>query len=275
MDASLPPSEGPAPIIETRQLTCAFRELVAVDHLDLAVPPGLIFGLLGANGAGKSTTIKMLITLLRPTGGSARVAGFDVVREAREVRRRIGYVSQLLSADGALTGFENLMLFAKLYELPRRERRARIEEALGLMGLTEAADKLASHYSGGMLRRLEIAQSMLHRPEVLFLDEATIGLDPVARRVVWEQLRTLRARFGTTVLMTTHDMEEAAALCDTIAIMRRGRLAALGTPSELEAQVGPGASLDDVFVHFTGNDRDGTEDFANVRRTRRAANRLG
>ncbi|HEY9721212.1 MAG TPA: ATP-binding cassette domain-containing protein [Oscillatoriaceae cyanobacterium] len=265
----------PAPAVEVHGLVRRFGAFMAVDGLDLTIPAGTIFGLLGPNGAGKSTTIKMLTTMLPPSAGSARVAGYDVVRQAVEVRRHIGYVPQLLSADGALTGRENLDLFAKLYGIPRAERAARIGDALALMGLGDFADTLASHYSGGMVRRLEIAQSMLHHPAVLFLDEPTVGLDPVARRTVWERLRELRARDGTTILLTTHDMEEAAELCDRVAIMHAGRLVALGTPAELEAEVGAGATLDDVFVHFSGATLDTKEDFVNVRRTRRTAGRLG
>ena len=159
---------------------------------------GSIFGLLGPNGAGKTTTIKMLIkmltTMLEPTAGSAKVAGLDIVRQAVEVRRRIGYVSQMLSADGGLTGYENLLLFARLYGIPRAKRRDRIIDALQFMGLGEAERTLVRNYSGGMIRRLEIAQSMLHRPSVLFLDEPTVGLDPVARHAVWQHLRELRTR---------------------------------------------------------------------------------
>ena len=180
------------PVVVTDGLTRRFRELVAVDHLDLAVPHGSVFGLLGRNGAGKTTTIKMLITLLAPSEGTAFVSGFDVRAEASKVRRVIGYVPQLLSADGSLSAWENLAVFARLYHIPHSQRRARIEHALSFGGLEEVGHKLVRNFSGGMVRRLEIAQSMLHRPAVLFLDEPTIGLDPVARRGVWEELRTLR-----------------------------------------------------------------------------------
>ncbi len=266
--------DGPA-AVETVALTRRFGNLVAVDGLSLAIPTGAIFGLLGPNGAGKSTTVKMLTTLLEPTTGEGRVAGFDIVREAHQVRRRIGYVPQLLSADGLLTGYENLLISAKLYGIPRTERMSRVAEALRFLGLWEAAHVLVRSYSGGMIRRLEIAQAMLHRPQVLFLDEPTVGLDPVARRTVWAHIRELRDRFGTTVVLTTHDMEEADELCDLVAVLHRGRLAALGTPASLKARVGPEATLDDVFAHYTGGAITEGGTFRDVVRTRRTARRLG
>ncbi|MGA9751790.1 MAG: ATP-binding cassette domain-containing protein [Acidobacteriota bacterium] len=262
-------------VIETDGLTRAFGALLAVDHLTLSVSQGSIFGLVGPNGAGKSTTLKMLTTLLPPSRGSARVAGFDVARRPREARSRIGYVPQLLSADGGLTGYENLMVFARLYNVPRGERRERIRLALEMMGLQESAHTLVKRYSGGMIRRLEIAQAVLHRPSVLFLDEPTVGLDPVARRAVWEHVRQLRERFSTTVLLTTHYMEEADDLCDGVAIMHLGRVAALGPPSDLKGQVGEGATLDDAFVHFTGNTIETGGTYRDAARTRRTARRLG
>ena len=165
-------------IIETQELTKRFGEITAVEAMSISVGAGEIYGLLGPNGAGKTTSIKMLTTLLPPTSGSARVGGYDIVRCPGEVRRVIGYVPQILSADGTLTGHENLLIFAKLYDLPRHEREARIRESLDFMGLSDVADRMVRQYSGGMIRRLEIAQSMLHRPSVLFLDEPTVGLDP-------------------------------------------------------------------------------------------------
>jgi ABC-2 type transport system ATP-binding protein len=255
-------------------LTRRFDALVAVAHLDLTIERGAFFGLLGSNGAGKSTTIRMLTTLLPPSSGTARVAGFDVLREPRQVRRRIGYVPQLLSADAGLTGRENLTLSARLYAIDRADRRARIARALDFMGLAEVADALVRTYSGGMIRRLEIAQAMLHRPPVLILDEPTVGLDPRARHAVWDRLRQLRARLGTSVLLTTHDMEEADALCDTVALMHRGRVVVSGTPAGLKAAVGPGASMDDVFVHFTGGAVEEGGSYRDVARARSTARRL-
>jgi ABC-2 type transport system ATP-binding protein len=261
--------------VETFALSRTFGEIVAVDRVDLTVTGNEVFGLLGPNGAGKTTMIKMLTTLLPPTGGSARVAGHDVVAEPGAVRTSIGYVPQLLSADGALTGRENLRLSARLYHMPRSERDGRIDESLRFMALTEPADRLVRTYSGGMVRRLELAQAMLHRPAVLFLDEPTIGLDPTARGAVWDHVRDLRAATGTTILITTHYMEEAELLCDRLAVMHRGVIAAIGTPAELKTRVGPGATLDDVFRHFTGADIDEGGRFRDVARTRRTASRLG
>jgi ABC-2 type transport system ATP-binding protein len=262
-------------ILELDGLTRRFSDLVAVDHLSLSVGEGEMFALLGPNGAGKSTTIKMLTTLLPPTEGSARVAGLEVVAQAGSVRRLIGYVPQMLSADGTLTGFENLLVFARLYELPRAERRARVRAALDFMGLADSADKLVRQYSGGMIRRLEIAQSMLHRPRVLFLDEPTVGLDPAARRAVWRHIGELRSRLGMTIILTTHQMEEADLLCERVAILHKGRLVALGAPRELKETIGtPNATLDDVFIHYTGSNLDSGGTYRETRRTRRSVRRL-
>ena len=278
MTTSLATAPGSRPgmpaAVEANDLTRTFGDFVAVDRLNLAIPAGSIFGLLGPNGAGKSTTIKMLTTLLPPTSGTARVAGFDVARQPAAVRRHVGYVPQFLSADGALTGYENLLIFAKLYGLPARERRRRIQEVLELVGLAGAAHTLVRHYSGGMIRRLEIAQSLLHRPAVLFLDEPTVGLDPTARRGVWEQIRMLREHFGSTVVLTTHYMEEADELCDQVAIMDRGRIVAVGPPAELKRQAGEGATLEDVFVRLTGRSLETGGSYRDVARTRRTARRL-
>ena len=262
-------------ILETKSLTRRFRTLVAVDQVSISISQGEMFGLVGPNGAGKTTVIKMLTTLLAPSSGDAWVAGYDVVHHAAQVRRVIGYVPQLLSADGSLTAYENLLIFAKLYHIPRRERERRIHDALSFMGLDEVSDKMVREYSGGMIRRLEIAESMLHRPRVLFLDEPTVGLDPIARKAVWDHIQRLRSDFGTTILLTTHYMEEADELCDRVAIMHLGKIAAIGTPSELKASVGEGATLDDVFVHYSGYEVDSVGNFREVSRTRRVARRLG
>jgi ABC-2 type transport system ATP-binding protein len=263
-----------APAVVTTGLTRRFGDLVAVDRLELTVGHGAFFGLLGSNGAGKTTVIRMLTTLLPPSSGSARVAGFDIVQEPREVRRRIGYVPQMLSADAGLSGRENLTLSARLYAIPRSERKARIDQALGFMSLSEFSNALVHNYSGGMIRRLEIAQALLHRPAVLFLDEPTVGLDPRARHAVWDKLRELRSQFGTSLLLTTHDMEEADALCDEIAIMHRGAVVVSGTPSELKAAAGANATMDDVFVHHTGGAVEEGGTFREVARARDAARRL-
>jgi ABC-2 type transport system ATP-binding protein len=252
-----------------------FGDLVAVDKVSLSVLPGEIFGLIGSNGAGKSTLIKMLTTLLPPSSGAARVAGFDIIAQAGEVRRSIGYVPQMLSADGALTGYENLLLSARLYVIPRRERAQRIAEALAMMNLTRDADRLVQHYSGGMIRRLEIAQSMLHRPKILVMDEPTVGLDPLARHAVWDAIRALRETRRMTILITTHDMEEADELCDRLALMRHGRIEIIGAPAELKRQVGPEATLDDVFAHYTGVDIEPEGGYQQARQARRSAREHG
>ena len=263
-------------VLETKALTRRFDGRTAVDALTLSVQGGEIFALLGPNGAGKTTTIKMLTTLLPPTSGSARVAGFDIVQQAAQVRRAIGYVPQLISADGMLTGYENLLIFAKLYDVPRPQRQNRIREALEFMGLTDAGDRLVRQYSGGMIRRLEIAQSMLHQPRVLFLDEPTGGLDPIARNAVWDHLLHLRDRYGTTVIFTTHLMEEADLFCSRLAIMHRGKVVASDTPAALKAGIGtPDATLDDVFIRFAGDALDEGDSFRETARLRRAAHRLG
>ncbi len=279
-------------IVETDSLTRRFGELTAVDRFTLAVDAGETFGLLGPNGAGKTTVIKMLTTLLPVTAGSARVAGFDIQRRPNEVRRSIGYVPQILSADGTLTGFENLLVFARLYDIPAADRVPRIREALHVMGLEDAADRLVRTYSGGMIRRLEIAQSMIHRPRLLFLDEPTVGLDPLARNAVWEYIRRLRTEFGMTIFLTTHYMEEAESLCDRVAIMHLGKIAALGTPRALEdavaAELGPivretvhvngngsGITLNEVFAHYTGGELDSGGNYRDTSRVRRTARRLG
>ncbi len=263
------------PAIHATELTRRFGSVLAVDRIDLTIPYGAIFGLLGANGAGKTTLTKMLTTLLPPTSGTAQVGGFDIIAAPAEVRGRIGYVPQALSADGALTGYENLRLSAKLYGLPRAEMRGRISDALAFMGLTDSASALVRTYSGGMIRRLEVAQAMLHRPAILFLDEPTLGLDPIARRAVRDRLRDLRRDYGMTVLMTTHDMEEAEELCDALAILHAGRIAVEGKPADLRASLGDDASMDDVFARYAGGGIRESGDFTNAVETRRTARRLG
>jgi ABC-2 type transport system ATP-binding protein len=262
------------PVLELLALTRRFGAAIAVDALTFTVAGGEVFGLLGSNGAGKTTTIKMLTTLLKPSSGEARVAGRSILTEAVDVRRSIGYVPQAVSVDGSLTGFENLLIFAKLYDLPGRETDARIAEALDFMNLTADAERMVGTYSGGMVRRLEIAQATLHRPRVLFLDEPTVGLDPIARDAVWAHLTALRKDYGTTLFFTTHYMEEAEAHCDRIAIMHQGKVAALGRVGELETSLGAGRSLNDVFTHFAGKDPD-SGSFRSIAHERQTADRLG
>lgn len=219
---------------------------------------------------------KMLTTLLPPTAGTATIAGYDLLHQQAQVRRIIGYVPQALSADGTLTGYENLLIFARLYDLSRRDAARRAAAALEFMGLADAAHKLARTYSGGMIRRLEVAQALLHEPQVLFLDEPTVGLDPVARKAVWQHLAEIRAQTGMTLFLTTHYMEEADSLCQRVAIMHRGEISALGSPEALKASLGQAdATLDDVFAHYTGAVLETGGSFRDTSRTRRTAARLG
>jgi ABC-2 type transport system ATP-binding protein len=254
-----------------------FGEHLAVSNLDLTVEAGECFGLLGPNGAGKTTTIRLLNTLLPLQDGEVRVFGLDVRREAMAVRRLLGYVPQQLSVEGALTGRENVNWFARLFDVPRKERAARVAEALALVDLSDAADRLAGTYSGGMIRRLELAQALVNRPALLVLDEPTVGLDPIARDSVWERVRDMQIEYGMTVLLTTHYMEEADLLCDRVAMMHLGTLRTVGTPSDLKAELGPDASLEDAFRHHTGSGLIDEEKggLRSVRSTRRTARRLG
>jgi ABC-2 type transport system ATP-binding protein len=221
-----------------RGLAKRFGAVTAVDGVTLDVAEGEVFGLLGPNGAGKTTTISVLCTLLRPTEGSAEVAGLDVVRQPLAVRRSIGVVFQDPSLDSKLTGRENLFLHAMLYGVPAQVRGERIPEVLRLVELEADADRLVSTYSGGMKRRLEIARGLIHHPRVLFLDEPTLGLDPQTRHHIWEHVRALNRDEGVTVILTTHYMEEADELCDRIAIIDHGRIAATGRPAELKEALG-------------------------------------
>jgi ABC-2 type transport system ATP-binding protein len=216
------------------------KEIEAVRGIDFEVAAGELFGLLGPNGAGKTTTIKMLITLLIPTGGSARVLGLDVVRDALEVRRRIGYVfGGERGVYDRLSGYDNLRYFAELYGVPAREQKARIEGLLELVGLSGREHERAEGYSRGMKQRLHVARGLLHDPEVIFLDEPTIGLDPVGARDVRATIASL-TEAGKTVLLTTHYMFEADALCDRIAVISRGEIVADGTPDDLKRRVSAG-----------------------------------
>ncbi|MFJ4203349.1 ATP-binding cassette domain-containing protein [Streptomyces sviceus] len=212
-----------------------FGEVHAVRGLDLAVAPGTVCGILGPNGAGKTTAVRLLTTLLRPDAGSARVAGRDLVREPEAVRRAIAVTGQYASVDGDLTGRQNLRLFARLHRVQGPAERA--AELLDRFGLTEAADRAASTYSGGMRRRLDLAASLIRRPEILFLDEPTTGLDPASRNLIWDAVRDLTAD-GTTVLLTTQYLEEADRLAHDIALVDRGRVAHTGSPAQLKALIG-------------------------------------
>ncbi len=221
-------------IIETNQLTRRFNGLTAVDKLDITVESGEIFGLLGPNGAGKTTTISMLCTILKPTGGSAKVNGFDIVKQAMQVRKSIGIVFQDPSIDDRLTGRENLYMHANLYGVPSSEQKERIDRVLKLVELDDRADDLMRTYSGGMRRRLELGRGLIHYPKVLFLDEPTVGLDPQTRDHIWKYIRELKEAHDITVVLTTHYMDEADRLSDRIGIMDHGKIIALDTPSKLK-----------------------------------------
>ncbi|MGD0995146.1 MAG: ATP-binding cassette domain-containing protein [Candidatus Bathyarchaeia archaeon] len=221
-------------VIETSQLTRKFGSFTAVDRLNITVESGEIFGLLGPNGAGKTTSISMLCTLLKPSSGTAKVNGFDIVKEAMQVRKSIGIVFQDPSVDDRMTGRENLLMHANLYGVPTSEQNDRINSVLKLVELDERADDLTRTYSGGMRRRLELARGLIHYPKVLFLDEPTIGLDPQTRDHVWRYIRDLKEAHDITVVLTTHYMDEADRLSDRIAIMDYGKIIALDTSSKLK-----------------------------------------
>ena len=254
-------------------LAVRFGDVEAVAGISFDVAAGEAFGLLGPNGAGKTTTIRVLTTLLKPGAGTALVAGHDVVRDGLAVRQSIGYIPQAISIDGALTAYENLEFYGRATGVPRRERRPRIEEAVEAMQLGSFLDRLGRTLSGGMLRRLEIATALLKHPTVLFLDEPTVGLDPTARRLVWERLELLREEAGTTIFVTTHQMEEAERQCDRIAIMDSGTIAALGSPGELRQRFGVPV-LEDVFTRVTGGKLEEGGSFRDVRASRRRSRRL-
>jgi ABC-2 type transport system ATP-binding protein len=263
--------------IDCRHLTHRYGQFTAVDDLNLEVHAGETMGLLGPNGAGKTTVVRVLTTLTPVQDGEVRIFGFDSRRDTLDIRQNIGYVPQQLSIESALTGRQNVELFARLYDVPRKHRRERVDEALDAMQLLDVAGNLAGTYSGGMVRRLELAQALVNRPSLLILDEPTVGLDPIARDGVWTQVARMQDEFGMTVLLTTHYMEEADALCDRVALMHHGVLQAVGTPTDLKVTVSPTASLEDVFRHYAGEDL--SEDAARkglreIRSSRRAARRV-
>jgi ABC-2 type transport system ATP-binding protein len=239
--------------IDVREIVKRFGDFTAVDGISFAVADGETFGLLGPNGAGKSTLIRMLTTLLLPTSGSALVAGYDIVKDADSVRRAIGVIPQALTSDLDLTAEENLLIFAKLYGVPRERRKALIADLLAAVELSQWADKPVKNLSGGMRRRVEIARGLVHEPRILFLDEPTTGLDPVSRTSVWEMLRAIKADRRLTVLLTTHYMDEADKLCDRIAIVDHGTLMALDSPMKLKAAI-PGENT--LEVSFAGEPAD-------------------
>lgn len=224
-------------IIETHDLTKRFGSHTAVNNISLTIQKGEVFGLLGPNGAGKTTFLSMLCTILKPSSGSAQINGFDIIRESAQVRKSIGIVFQDPSVDSDMTSRENLQMHADLYGVPIYEQNMRIHEVLELVGLSDRADDFMYTYSGGMRRRLEIARGLLHYPRVLFLDEPTIGLDPRSREHIWNYIRILRKREEMTIILTTHYMEEADRLCDRVAIIDKGRIVAMDTPSLLKQEV--------------------------------------
>jgi ABC-2 type transport system ATP-binding protein len=225
-------------------------DVIALDGLDLTVPSGTVFGLLGPNGAGKTTAVKILATLSRPDEGTAVVAGIDVLTDPGTVRRLVGYVSQRSGADAHATGTENLTLQARVHDIDRHKARRISARLLDRFGLTEHADRVVKTWSGGMRRRLDIALAMVHSPEVLFLDEPTTGLDPEVRADLWSEIRRLRDEDGVTVLLTTHYLEEADQLADSIAIVDYGKVVAEGTPSQLK----DGMKGDGLHIDLTGDD---------------------
>ncbi|WP_343601072.1 ATP-binding cassette domain-containing protein [Mycobacterium sp.] len=266
------------PAIDCRHLTHRYGQFTAVSDMTLQVRPGETMGLLGPNGAGKTTVVRLLTTLTPPQEGELYIFGMDARRDALDIRRTIGYVPQQLSIEPALTGRQNVEWFARLYAVPRAHRAERVDQALDAMGLREAADRPAGTYSGGMVRRLELAQALVNRPSLLVLDEPTVGLDPIARDGVWTQVRNLQADFGMTVLLTTHYMQEADTLCDCVALMNHGTLRAVGAPGELKSTLCPDATLEDVFRHYAGTDLDNREPaqgIREIRSSRRVIRRVG
>ncbi len=242
--------------VEVDHLTKRFGDFCAVDALSFNVGHGEMFGLLGPNGAGKSTLIRMLTTLVPPTSGTARIKGFDIVRQANDVRKSIGVIPQAMTSDLDLSAEENMGIFAKLYGIPRDKRRHVIHELLEAFDLEQWADKPVKMFSGGMRRRLEIARGLVHEPKIFFLDEPTTGLDPVSRTAVWEMLTRLKGERDLTILLTTHYMDEADKLCDRIAIVDHGRVVALDSPMKLKASI-PGQNI--LEVSFSDSPPDWAE----------------
>ena len=238
------------PAIDVRQIVKRYGSFTAVDGVSFSVETGEVFGLLGPNGAGKSTLIRMMTTLLLPTAGGATVNGFDIVEDADEVRKSIGVIPQAMTSDLELSVEENLLIFAKLYGVPRLRRDRLIRDLIASVELTEWADKPVKNLSGGMRRRVEIARGLVHEPRVFFLDAPTTGLDPVSRVAVWEMLGRIKADRGLTLLLTTHYMDEADKLCDRVAIVDHGRLMALDSPMKLKASI-PGRNILEVSFSAT------------------------
>jgi ABC-2 type transport system ATP-binding protein len=260
-------------VIQTIDLTRRFGALTAVDRLNISVDHGEIFGLLGPNGAGKTTTISMLCTILRPTSGTAKINGFDIIKQANQVRKSIGIVFQDPSVDDRLTGRENLFLHANLYDVPTSEQKTRIDKVLKLVELEDRADDILRTYSGGMRRRLEIARGLIHYPKVLFLDEPTLGLDPQTRDHIWTYIKELKETHDITIVLTTHYMEEADKLSDRVAIIDYGKIVASDTPAQLKKTL-----QGDVITITTKNPEKLSKvltEKLNVQKTRVIGNKLG
>ncbi len=240
----------PDNVISVERLVKQFPKVKAVDDISFTIRQGEIFGFLGPNGAGKTTTVKILLTLIQPTSGFINIFGVDALAHSDRIRQIAGYVPQDVSVDGDLTGYENILMYAKLYGLPKSIRDQRIKDTLEYLGIHDRSNDMVSHYSGGMMRRLEIAEALINKPKVLFLDEPSIGLDPSARRLMWDLIKQLRNEFGATIFINTHDMNEADVLCDRIGIMDKGKLVTIGMPAALKSTVGG-----DVLTITSNSDR--------------------
>ncbi|MEM1609919.1 MAG: ATP-binding cassette domain-containing protein, partial [Thermoplasmata archaeon] len=225
-------------VINVKDLTKIYNNKVkAVNNVSFSVNEGEIFGLLGPNGAGKTTILKILATLIKPTEGNVRIFDYDILKDKQKIREIIGYVPQDLSVDSALTGYENLLISAKLYDIEKEKREIKIEEILKILELDEWKNKLVRTYSGGMIRKLEIAQVLVHDPKIMFLDEPTVGLDPKSRRMIWNEIEKIRKMYGTTFILTTHYMEEADKICDRVGIINNGKIMVIDTPENLKKNV--------------------------------------
>ena len=238
MSATQAGTSASLPIVKVEKLSKTFGTLKAVDGISFEIEEGEIFGLLGPNGAGKTTTINMLTTLLKPTSGNAQVCGYNIFKQANEVRRNVGVVPQEYTADEDMTGINNILLCADLYGIPRSDSKPHAQELLKLVELQDAANKKVSTYSGGMRRRLELACGLINYPKLLFLDEPTLGLDVQTRTAVWKYIKTLKEEYRMTLLMTTHYLEEADSLCDRVAIIDHGHIIKIGSPEELKESIG-------------------------------------
>ena len=239
--------------VQISNLIKKYGSLAALNDVSFAIEEGETFGLLGPNGAGKTTLIRILSTLIKPTSGNARVMGFDVVKEQNNVRKAIGVVPQAMTSDMDLTGYENMDIYGRFYDMPKKERKERIDYLLGMVGLKERAKELVATYSGGMRRRLEIARGLVHKPYILVLDEPTIGLDPQSRHIVWELLKKFRGEDSLTILLTTHYMEEAELLCERVAIIDDGKIVAINTVEGLKSEI---SAKDVIEISVVGVDNE-------------------